>query len=118
MLLLVVDLFMVLPLVVPLLVVPLLEAPLLLGVMVVDPLLLGVIVVDPLLLGDMVVFALFMLLLLVFVLGSPPGHAALIIPKAKTAERAKVFFICIKFSCLLQRLIIFATVLTQSCSLN
>jgi hypothetical protein len=47
-----------------------------------------------------------------------PGQAAPIMPKAKTAERAKVFFILFKFSCLLQRLIISATVFIQSCSLD
>lgn len=36
-----------------------------------------------------------LLLLLVFVFVASPGQAAPKMPKAKTAERAKVFFICI-----------------------
>jgi hypothetical protein len=72
--------------------------------LVVDPVLpLVVVIGDVVVIGvdvfigdDVVVVFLFMLdMLLLFVLPASPGQAALIMPKTKTAERAKVFFICI-----------------------
>jgi hypothetical protein len=61
--------------------------------LVLFPVLIGVdIGVDELIGDDVVFIFLFMLPLPLLAAGSP-GQAALMIPKAKTAERAKVFFI-------------------------